>query len=319
MKLTQLRYVESIVANEFNISKTADSLYTTQPGVSTQVKALEDEIGTPIFIRHGKRITGLTPAGLEVYQLAQSVLQNIDSIKQVGQEFQHDDHGTLTIATTHTQARYTLPGVIQRFSKRYPHVRLRIRQGNPTELSDMLLRGDADLAIATEALGNDEKLHAMPVFRWNRCIIARHKHPILNARPLTLEKISQYPIITYDFAFTGRTAMSEAFNKRNLKPNIVITALDADVIKHYVELELGIGILARMAYNPKEDKLIRSRDAGHLFDDSVTVIGVRKGQYLRTYIYAFIEMFAPHLSRQVVNDIMHGKKVSANQFDLKSF
>jgi LysR family cys regulon transcriptional activator len=235
------------------------------------------------------------------------MLKDVENLKQVGEEFTEEDNGHLTIATTHTQARYALPHVIQRFTKRYPGVRLSLRQGSPTQISELVTSGEADIAIATEAIELYEDLVMLPCYEWNRCVLVPPGHPLLKAKKLTLEAMVSFPIITYDFAFTGRSRINQAFADKGLTPNVVLTAIDADVIKTYVELGLGIGIVAMMAYDPKRDTHLRAMDASHLFEPSTTRIGIRKNSYLRGYTYEFIEMFAPHLTRKVVDDAMHTK------------
>jgi len=307
MKLQQLRYICEVVRHNLNLSNAAEALFTSQPGISKQVRSLEEELGVDIFVRHGKRVVAVTEPGKAILEIAQRMLKDVENLTQVGEEFTEEDKGHLTIATTHTQARYALPQVIQRFTKRYPGVRLSLRQGSPTQISELVTSGEADIAIATEAIALYEDLVMLPCYEWNRCVLVPPGHPLLKAKKLTLEAIVSFPIITYDFAFTGRTRINQAFADKGLTPNVVLTAIDADVIKTYVELGLGIGIVAMMAYDPKRDTHLRAMDASHLFEPSTTRIGIRKNSYLRGYTYEFIEMFAPHLTRRVVDDAMHGK------------
>ena len=307
MKLQQLRYICEVVRHNLNLSNAAEALFTSQPGISKQIRSLEDELGVDIFVRHGKRLVAVTAPGKAILEIAQRMLKDVENLRQVGEEFTEEDKGRLTIATTHTQARYALPHVIQRFTKRYPGVRLSLRQGSPTQISELVTSGEADIAIATEAIELYEDLVMLPCYEWNRCVLVPPGHPLLKAKKLTLEAIVSFPIITYDFAFTGRTRINQAFADKGLTPNVVLTAIDADVIKTYVELGLGIGIVAMMAYDPKRDTHLRAMDASHLFEPSTTRIGIRKNSYLRGYTYEFIEMFAPHLTRKVVDDAMHTK------------
>jgi len=307
MKLQQLRYICEVARHNLNLSNAAEALFTSQPGISKQIRSLEEELGVDIFVRHGKRVVAVTEPGQAILEIAQRVLKDVENLRQVGEEFTEEDSGHLTIATTHTQARYALPHVIQRFTKRYPGVRLSLRQGSPTQISELVTSGEADIAIATEAIELYEDLVMLPCYEWNRCVLVPPGHPLLNARKLTLQAMADFPIVTYDFAFTGRSKMNQAFADKGLTPNVVLTAIDADVIKTYVELGLGIGIVAMMAYDPKRDTHLRAMDASHLFEPSTTRIGIRKNSYLRGYTYEFIEMFAPHLSRKVVDDAMHGK------------
>ncbi len=307
MKLQQLRYITEVARQNLNLSQAAEILYTSQPGISKQIKALEDELGLQIFVRHGKRFVAITEPGKVVLEIAQRVLADVRNLKEASDEFTREDTGSLAIATTHTQARYALPPVIKRFRARYPRVRLSLHQGSPTQISELTTSGEADFAIATEAIELYEDLVMLPCYEWNRCVLTPPSHPLLKARKLTLEEIAKYPIITYDFAFTGRSRINQAFSRRNLVPNVVLTAIDADVIKTYVELGLGIGIVAMMAYDPKRDTAVRALDASHLFEASTTRIGIRKNSYLRGYMYDFIEMFAPHLTRKVVEAAMRAK------------
>ena len=242
MNLQQLRYLQEIARQNLNISDAAEALYTSQPGVSKQIRLLEDELGIEIFIRNGKRITAITEPGKSILEIAQRILLDTDNMRQVSEEFRAHDSGTLTIATTHTQARYALPPVVKQFIKRYPKVKLELHQGNPTQIAQQVLDGNADIAIATESLALYDELVTLPCYEWNHCIITPPKHPLLDEKKLTLEKVAQFPIITYDFAFTGRNKINAAFQEKGLEPNIVLTAIDADVIKTYVELGLGIGI-----------------------------------------------------------------------------
>ncbi len=247
MNLQQLRYIHEVARRGLNVSEAANALFTSQPGVSKQIRLLEEELGVDVFVRHGKRITGVTEPGRQVLTIAERMLRDLTNLKQVGAEFSREASGSLTIATTHTQARYALPPVIKEFLARYPKVRLALRQGSPTQICEYVLAGDADLAIATEAIDQFDQLVMLPCYQWNRCVIAPPGHPILAAKPLTIEAIAQHPVITYDFAFAGRSQINKAFAARSLQPNVVLTAIDADIIKTYVALGLGIGIVAAMA------------------------------------------------------------------------
>jgi LysR family transcriptional regulator, cys regulon transcriptional activator len=307
VKLQQLRYICEVARQNLNLSQAAEALHTSQPGISKQIKSLEDELGVEIFVRRGKRVVAVTEPGKLILDLAQRVLADIDSLRQVSEEFTREDTGRLAIATTHTQARYALPPVIKRFRERYPNVKLSLHQGNPTQISELTTSGEADFAIATEAIELYEDLVMLPCYEWNRAVLTPPGHALLKSRRLTLEAVAKYPIITYDFAFTGRSRINEAFSKKGLAPNVVLTAIDADVIKTYVELGLGVGIVAMMAYDPKRDLNVRAIDASHLFEASTTRIGIRRNSYLRGYMYDFIEMFAPHLTRKVVDAAMHGR------------
>jgi LysR family cys regulon transcriptional activator len=304
MKLQQLRYLCEVANQDLNLSRAAKKLHTSQPGISKQIQLLEDELGVEIFIRNGKRMVSITPPGQTIVEIAEKILREANNLKWVGQEFTNKDVGSLTVATTHTQARYALPPTIRQFTTRYPKVKLTIRQGNPTQISQLVTSGEADVAIATEAIEFFHELVMLPCYQWNRCIITPPEHPLLSLQKISLEAIVKYPIITYDFAFTGRSKINQAFEARGLVPNVVLTALDADVIKTYVELGLGIGIVAQMAFDPNRDKHLRSIDAGHLFESSTTRIGIRKNSYLRSYILDFIQMFSPQLNRITVKKAM---------------
>ena len=301
MKLQQLRYIWEVARHDLNVSATAQSLFTSQPGISKQVRLLEDELGVEIFERSGKHLTRVTPAGEAILERAGDILRKVESIKQVAQEFRNDQKGTLSIATTHTQARYALPPAIKVFMERYPEVSLHMHQGTPVQISEMAADGTVDFAIATEALELFSDLVMMPCYTWNRCVIVPEGHPLASVKRLTIEDVAAYPIVTYVFGFTGRSRLDEAFHARRLTPRVVFTATDADVIKTYVRLGLGIGIIARMAIDEQLDSGLVMLDASHLFSPSVTTIGFRRGTFLRGYMYEFIELFAPHLTREVVD------------------
>ena len=308
MTLQQLRYLFEISRHGLNITDAANALFTSQPGLSKQIRQLEDELGIEIFVRNGKRITAITEPGQAILEISKRILLESESLKQVGEEFRSQDSGTLSIATTHTQARYALPLIVKQFIKQYPKVKLNLHQGSPTQLAQQVINGEVDIAIATESLSLYDELVTLPCYEWNHCVIVPPKHPLLSEKKLTLEKIALYSIITYDFAFSGRGKINAAFEARKITPNIVLTAIDADVIKTYVELGLGIGIVAHMAYIPGRDKRIHMIEAGHLFQPSTTRVAVRKNEYLRGYTYHFIELFAPHLTREVVTEALHLKK-----------
>jgi LysR family cys regulon transcriptional activator len=304
MKLQQLRYLNEVANQDLNLSKAAKKLHTSQPGISKQIQLLEEELGVEIFIRNGKRMVSITPPGQTILQMTKNILREANNLKSVGQEFTNKNVGSLTVATTHTQARYALPHTIRQFTTLYPKVKLTIRQGNPTQISQLVTSGEADIAIATEAIEFFHELVMLPCYQWNRCIIVPPRHPLLSLRKISLDAIVKYPIITYDFAFTGRSKINQAFEAKGLVPNVVLTALDADVIKTYVELGLGIGIVAQMAFDPNRDKHLQSIDAGHLFESSTTRIGIRRNSYLRGYILDFIKIFSPHLNRAAVKKAM---------------
>ena len=309
MKLQQLRYLSEVARRNLNVSEAAEALHTSQPGVSKQIRALEDELGIQVFVRHGKRLVEITEPGKAVIAIAERILAEAQNLRRAGEEFANEKLGTLTVATTHTQARYSLPKTVTAFKRRYPKVQLVIHQGNPTQICEQVLAGEADLCVATEAITLYPELISMPVYQWNRCVVVPPKHPLLRS-PLTLEALAQHPIVTYDFAFANRSLVQKAFEARGLQPNVVLTALDADVIKTYVELGLGVGVLAKMAFDSKRDRTLRAIDASHLFESSTTRLGIKRGAYLRRYAYEFIELYAPHLPRSVIERTMAGEEGS---------
>ncbi len=313
MNLQQLRYVYEVARQGLNVSEAAEVLFTSQPGVSKQIRQFESELGVEVFVRHGKRLVGITEPGRHILTIAERMLRDMENLRQVGADFSRESEGNLSIATTHTQARYVLPGVIRGFLEQYPKVKLSIHQGNPRQVCEMVLSGEVDVAIATEVFAEHDELVMLPCHQWNRCIIATPDHPLLQERPLSLEAIARYPIITYDDAFAGRSLITRAFMGRGLKPNVVLTAIDSDVIKTYVEMGLGIGILARMAYDPRQDTRLGMVDASHLFELSTTRLGLRRNAYLRGYIYGFIERFAPQLNRRIVDIALTGSQTKDYQ------
>lgn len=300
MKLQQLRYIVEVLNNNLNVSATAESLYTSQPGISKQVRMLEDELGIQIFGRSGKHLTHVTSAGHEVINIATEILSKVESIKAVAREYTQPDEGKLRIATTHTQARYALPDVIQGFMGKYPKVSMQLNQGTPAQISDAATKGEADFAIATESFHLYNDLIMLPCYHWNRSIIVKPDHPLANKKDITIADIAQYSLVTYVFGFTGRSELDSAFNAAGVEPKIAFTATDADVIKTYVRLGVGIGVIATMAMDPKIDSDLVTIDVSHLFKSSTTKIGFRRGTFLRSYMFDFIERFAPHLNRDTV-------------------
>ncbi|MFC0308433.1 HTH-type transcriptional regulator CysB [Gallibacterium trehalosifermentans] len=299
MKLQQLRYIVEIANQNLNITDAAKTLYTSQPGISKQVKLLEDELGLPIFERNGKHIQRLTPTGEKIVAIARELLVKEQSIKAIANEHKQPNVGTLRIATTNTQARYKLPDIVNQFVKRYPEVSLHIHQGSPQQIYELLLSGEIDLAIITEAQYLFEDAILLPCYMWNRSVIVKKDHPLAQVDELTIEELGKYPLVTYIFGFTGRSDLDEAFSREGILPNTVFTATDADVIKTYVRLGLGVGIMASMAYTAEDSDLV-AIDASHLFKASMTQIAFKKGSFLRRYTYDFIHLFAPHLSRSQV-------------------
>jgi len=310
MKLHQLRYVREIVQQGLNISQAAEALHTSQSGVSKQIQLLEDELNLHIFQRSGKRVVGLTESGKIIANLAERALREVENIKLVSEEFSQKEAGVLTVATTHTQARYRLPIAVKAFMEKYPEVRLHIHQGTPNQVAEQVAGGEADIGVATELISGNDKLVSLPCYQWNRVVVAPHNHPILLDKPLTLEKISLYPLITYDFSITGGSLVGRVFNQAGLYPNVVLTAIDADVIKTYVNLGLGIGLMANLAYDAERDVNLGMLDASHLFPPSTTYLGIRRDAYLRGYMFEFIKLLAPNFDRKAVEAALRGISIN---------
>jgi LysR family cys regulon transcriptional activator len=306
MNLHQLRFVREAVRQNFNLTDAAKALFTSQPGVSKAIIELEEELGVDIFTRHGKRIRGLTEPGRLVLGSVEMIMQEIDSLKRIGKEYAAQDSGSFTIATTHTQARYMLPKVVQAFMQRYPKVRLSLLQGNPRQIADMVKTDQADLAIATEAIAAIDGLITLPCYQWEHVLVVPHEHPLTRSKAISLEEIAEYPLITYDAAFAGRSKVDHAFELRQLKPDVLLEAIDADVIKTYVELGMGVGIIAGMAFDPERDRNLRAIPVGQLFGMNVSRVAIKQGAYLRSYVYTFIELLTPTLNRKMVEAAMRG-------------
>jgi LysR family cys regulon transcriptional activator len=304
MKLHQLKYIHEVARQGLSISAAAEALHTSQPGVSKQIQMLEDELKLQIFQRNGKRLTGITEPGRHIIKLAATVMLDMQNIKRVGDEFSKTETGTLTIAATHTQARYKLPAAVKQFMGLYPNVKLNIHQGDPSQVTAQVASGEADIGIATEAISLDSRLLCLPCYEWNRCLVVPKGHRLIGTTPLTLAKIASFPLITYDFAFTGSTIVSKVFHDAGVMPNVVLTAIDADVIKTYVNLGLGVGLIANMAYEEERDSNLVRLDCSHLFPPSTTYVGVRKDAFLRNYIYGFIELLAPKFDRKAVDEAL---------------
>jgi LysR family cys regulon transcriptional activator len=308
MNLHQLRFVREAVRQNFNLTEAAKALFTSQPGVSKGIIELEEELGIDIFARHGKRIRGLTEPGRAVIKSVELIMQEIDGLKRIGKEYAAQDSGSFTIATTHTQARYALPKIVQAFMQKYPKVRLSLLQGSPKQIADMVMRDQADIAIATEAITNIDGLVSMPCYQWEHVVVVPVDHPLLKLKSISLEEIARYPLITYDAAFAGRSKIDHAFEIRHLKPDVLLEAIDADVIKTYVELGMGVGIIAGMAFDAERDTNLRAISVGHIFGMNVSRVAVRQGAYLRTYMYTFIELISPTMNRKLIDQVMQGGK-----------
>ncbi|ERS81083.1 hypothetical protein Q672_07140 [Marinobacter sp. EVN1] len=300
MNFQQLRIVRETARQNFNLTEVANALFTSQSGVSKHIKDLEEELGVELYVRKGKRLLGLTEPGQQMLVYVERMLMDARNIKNLAEHYQEQDSGELTIATTHTQARYALPEVVSQFKQQFPKVRLRLHQGSPDEIVSMLLSGEADIGVATEALGDIPQLVSFPYHRWHHGVVVPKLHPLTEIERLTLEDIQHYPIITYHEGFTGRASIEKAFATENLRPEIIMTALDADVIKSYVELRLGIGIIASVAFNPARDSGLQLLNTDHLFEEKQTRIGIRRGNLLRNYAFQFIQLCAPELTEDVV-------------------
>ncbi|MBL8510880.1 MAG: CysB family HTH-type transcriptional regulator [Betaproteobacteria bacterium] len=304
MTLQQLRYLCEVAHRHFSISEAAAALHTSQPGISKQILALEDELGVTIFVRHGKRLTGVTPAGQRLVAMAQQVLAAGDNLKRAAFDLQDEDAGDLVIATTHTQARYLLPKVLPVFVQRFPRVRLFIHQGNPVQVAQEVASGQADMGIATEYLESVNELVTLPLYTWNRLVVAPKAHPILAKPHLTLADIAAYPLVSYDISVAGRGAVNRTFEAAGITPTFVLSAMDSDVIKTYVELGIGIGLLAEMAYNPAQDTKLGAATVQHLFPESVTRLALRRGRFLRGYVYQLIALLSADLSKAIVDEAL---------------
>lgn len=305
MNLQQLKIVIETAKQNFNLTEVANTLFTSQSGISKHIKDLEDELGVELFVRKGKRFLGLTDPGKELIQIAERMLLDAKNIKKLADQFSQSDQGQLTIATTHTQARYALPQIVRDFKNAFPKVHLAIHQGSPSEIVELLKKGEADIGIATESLGQIAELVTFPFYNWHHAIILPKGHALENKKDVTLEEIAEYPLVTYHEGFTGRKSIDQAFHKKNLSPDIVISALDADVIKTYVELDLGIGIIASMAYQKDRDIKLSILDSKNLFSSNTTHIAIRQGHYLRGFVYKFLELCSKELSEEKIRSAIN--------------
>ncbi|WP_416759872.1 CysB family HTH-type transcriptional regulator [Roseateles sp. So40a] len=303
MNLQQLRIVREAVQQNFNLTEVAAALFTSQSGVSKHIKDLEDELGVELFQRRGKRLLGLTEPGKELAVVVDRMLQDVRNIKRLAQQFSSADQGQLTIATTHTQARYALPQVVARFKAAYPRVHLVLHQGSPSEIVSLLQSGEADIGIATEALGKDDAFVTFPFYEWRHAVVVPEGH-VLTRQPLTLETLAEQPLITYHEGYTGRARIDASFAAAGLAPDLVMSALDADVIKTYVQIGLGVGVIAAMAFEPGRDAGLQLIDASHLFPANTTRIALKRGHYLRGFAYRFLQECVAELTEDAVREAM---------------
>lgn len=296
MNLQQFRYLREAVRQKMNLTEAAKALHTSQPGVSKAIIELEVELGLSVFARHGKRILGLTPPGQQVLDAAERIMNEIDNLKKLARDYAGSPEGTLRLATTHTQARYVLPPVVQRFAEKFPQVRVKLLQGNPPQIAAMLSAGQADIGMATETLHDAPGLKSIPVFDWEHVAVFTPSHPLakLMRHPerLTLRELAKYPIVTYESHFSGRSRIDAAFAAAGIEPSIVLEAIDADVIKTYAIAGMGVGIVADIATRNQTGELL-AINCGHLFGSNTSYLAVKQGAYLRGFLYSFIEMVAP--------------------------
>lgn len=310
MNFNQLRFVRETVRRNFNLTLAAVALHTSQPGVSKAILEFEDELGFSIFVRHGRRLTSLTEPGRAVLPIIERLLLEAENLKRTGQDFAAQEHGSLTIATTHTQARYTLPRVVQAFRAAHPSVHLSLVQGSPQQLADAVLRDEADVAIATEAIAEIDGLVSLPCFTWSHAAIVPNGHPLIDeagGKALSLDLLASYPLVTYGAAFAGRTKIDEAFALRGLSPDIVLAAIDSDVIKTYVEAGLGVGLVADIAYDAQRDASLVALPAGHLFGSQITHLAIKRGATLRAYVHHFIMLVAPAVDAAMIDRLVRGE------------
>ena len=301
MNLHQFRFVQEAVRRNLNLTETAKALFTSQPGISKAILELEEELGIDLFVRHGKRLRRVTEPGLEVLKAIDVILREVANMKRIGEEYSKQDAGTLSIAATHTQARYVLPEPVAQLRRRFPKVQVSLHQGSPDQVVQMLLDGTADIGLATESLSEPEDLVSLPCYEWEHVIVMRADHPLAEVEKITLEQLANETLISYHPSFTGRRRIDAAFAQRRLKPNIALEAIDSDVIKTYVKSGLGVGIVAEMAVrdDPPGGELV-SRPAGHLFGSNVTRVAFRRGAYLRGYVLTFAELLSDRLTRPLL-------------------
>lgn len=312
MKLQQLRFLDAVVRNNLNVSAAAEELYTSQPGISHQIKLLEDELDIQIFERSGKKLTALSPAGQAILDHVTDLLNNVKNIKQAARDFSNHSRGSLTIATTHTQAQFILPSILQQFSKRYPNIELRVHQGNPKSMCKLAANNQVDFVIASEVIDERGELVTIPAYSWNRYIVVPKDHELTRIAEVTLPILTEYPILTYMLGLTGRSQLDKAFLQAHLEPKVAFTATDSDVIKTYVRLGMGVGIIAEMACREEEDDLSYI-DASHLFPNSVIKIGFRHSRHLSAYQFDFLHMMAPYLEQEIITQLISSKNAQSRE------
>lgn len=305
MKLQQLRCLKAVVESGLNVTEAAERLFTSQPGVSRQIRMLEDELGVLIFQRSGKHLTHVTPEGRQILARAERILAEVDGIRSLAADFSDERRGLLRLATTHTQARYFLPPRIDAFRHDYPEVRLQIEQGGPADIARMAASGEVDFGIATEGVAQNRERVMLPAYRWHHCLVVPRDHPLARTPPADLAAVAAHPLVTYVHGFTGRGQLERDFRAADLEPDVVLSAADSDVIKAYVRLGLGVGLIARMAYEPDEDADLVSIDARHLFTEQVTRVGFNRGMFMRGYMYDFLALLASHLTLERVDRALH--------------
>lgn len=308
MNFQQLRSVREAVRQGFNLTLVAEALHTSQPGVSRQIRELEEELGVALFVRAGRRLLGLTPPGEAMLPIVERLLQEAENLRRAGSDFVDSEQGRLTVAATHTQARYALPTAVRDFRQSHPGITFRLVQGSPTQIAQQVIEGQADIGIATEALADYPELVTLPCYRWTHAVVAPREHAlareVAQGTPLTLERLSQFPLVTYEHGYAGRRHIDAAFAQAGLAVDIVLEAMDTDVIKTYVELGVGVGVIASVGYDETRDAALAALDARHLFALNTTRVAIKRGAFLRGYVHDFIQTFAPPLTREVVRQAL---------------
>ena len=319
MKLQQLRFLDAVVRNNLNVSSAAEELYTSQPGVSHQIKLLEEELDIKIFERSGKKLTGISPAGYAILEHVESLLNNVKSIKHAAREYSMANRGSLSIATTHTQAQFILPNILQKYRQKYPRIDIQVHQGNPKTMCKLASSNSVDFVIASETIDEFDELITIPAYSWNRYIVMPKGHSLTKKSEVTLADLAEYPILTYMLGLTGRSKLDRTFHAANLEPNVVFTATDSDVIKTYVRLGFGIGIIAEMAKSGEHDEELTCIDASHLFPDSIIKIGFRHSRHISSYQYEFMQMMTPHIDLDTIKKLVHTKSLNERNEMLENY